>query len=1209
MIKQKKAIALMIAMLMVMSNFMGLLGNISLAIHENITVVFRGDNDSNIRLKEDGKTLNYICSDESSYDFQLIKNGEAVTITPHYNENGDTYTAEVSSNENLCVVSPFINLGIVEIKYVEDDEDLGMFGENEGPYSSLSLHEIKDVGSYEFIIGERQQNNSGNNNGMAEEIFNVDFGTAEWTIENETTTASLAEGTISEGHASIRGDADIILSNWHDDLMEARITVTDINDQQFSAALGVRNEDGVYKTKIMDLSGGAVLPQRNTNDVTFSVVRREEPVNPPPAMEDTDYEVNFGEATWTVRNETTTATVTRDDQNIDLTSGMVTIRGNEEIHLSNWHSDLMQVTITIVEPGRTEEEWFRTRLIVVDDGNGNGITRIMDIDSDNIRYEEGFHLEFVVEPYEGERPEMNLPEPDTSAYVTLSSPAGYEGSYVDAMIAINGYEILRPEEMQMEDPIPETRIIGDVPYNYDDIQYEGENAGKVKISFGAIFINKYVGTVTVVGKDSNNETLYTETVNVSDMIDYRNRQDWLDHYSGQTVGFDIFVNKADGYDFIVSLDEMVGADIAIGNFLWSYEEDGAGHDGYVGNAYLQVTKVVYWVDDNHDGEEEEYTVEGEDIDHDPYIEYGRSAVTESLVVPEGSRVTMKITPYYGYQVLTFGSNDNPIITGEAISEFTFPAHKGNFHLSAQVVDVDDIVNAASEKVKSGTIEIGNNEINTGSVVLLVDDANPTQEKTEQFEQEVAGYEDGEYRVDSYLDISLDQVVYKGSADNVWSSDIPELNQDATIELELEDDMKDKDIVVVHNIHDGENYEIIEIDEYDEETNTITFKANSFSNYAIAVKDKVTDPGNNPGDNPGENPENPQENYSLTAGDYIAEFTDDEGHDFELDIMEVYHLTPDMLEMIGYTEEEYEEEKEEVAEFVKEYGEVINLYTISIYDEDYGHTGETLLKIKVTEEMEEYSNLKLICIDEETLGEEDIVDIAIEGDYIVGNLPHTGNYVLVGEKNEEQIEQELYTITSDTITVIFTDDEGHDFELEIMELLNLTPAELAEMGISEEDYKQAVEEITEALKEYGTILNVYGINVYDDADNYGHFGGVKIKIKMTDEMKEYDTFKFICIDDSPIPAEDIIALSVVTEGTEKYLTGDLKHLSNYALVAKKTEEAPAAESTTNATESTEKTTTEETKTTSNPTTGDNIIFYVVMFMISVIGVIQTIRRKK
>ena len=51
-----------------------------------------------------------------------------------------------------------------------------------------------------------------------------------------------------------------------------------------------------------------------------------------------------------------------------------------------------------------------------------------------------------------------------------------------------------------------------------------------------------------------------------------------------------------------------------------------------------------------------------------------------------------------------------------------------------------------------------------------------------------------------------------------------------------DGLKLEDVVIVHNVHDGDEYEIIEITSYDEATNTITFKTKSFSGYAIALKD-------------------------------------------------------------------------------------------------------------------------------------------------------------------------------------------------------------------------------------------------------------------------------------------------------------------------------------------------------------------------------------
>ena len=192
---------------------------------------------------------------------------------------------------------------------------------------------------------------------------------------------------------------------------------------------------------------------------------------------------------------------------------------------------------------------------------------------------------------------------------------------------------------------------------------------------------------------------------------------------------------------------------------------------------------------------------------------------------------MRIIPDYGYQVTSFGINGQDIITGDNISEFTFPIHRGNFHLGAQVTKVNDVVDAKSEKVKSGAIKIANNEVSSGSVVLSVNDVNPSEIKIKGFE-EAAG---NDYSVQTYLDIDLDQVFYKGTSEDVWTNRLHELNNEATITLKLEEGVNGDDIVIVHNISDGDKYEVIQIDSYDPETNTITFRTKSFSNYAIASK--------------------------------------------------------------------------------------------------------------------------------------------------------------------------------------------------------------------------------------------------------------------------------------------------------------------------------------------------------------------------------------
>ena len=78
--------------------------------------------------------------------------------------------------------------------------------------------------------------------------------------------------------------------------------------------------------------------------------------------------------------------------------------------------------------------------------------------------------------------------------------------------------------------------------------------------------------------------------------------------------------------------------------------------------------------------------------------------------------------------------------------------------------------------------------------------------------------------------------------------------------------------------------------------------------------------------------------------------------------------------------------------------VLNVYEITIDDENNGgsHTGEVTIKIKITEEMKKYNSFKLICIDEDTIGKNDVIDLKIEGDYLVGNLYHLSKDAVGGK---------------------------------------------------------------------------------------------------------------------------------------------------------------------------------------------------------------------
>ena len=253
-------------------------------------------------------------------------------------------------------------------------------------------------------------------------------------------------------------------------------------------------------------------------------------------------------------------------------------------------------------------------------------------------------------------------------------------------------------------------------------------------------------------------------------------------------------------------------------------------------------RTIVWASDKNDnfslGEDEllkNGTVEilsikdpdGNPVDMGDVTQDTEKNTGRAVIIP-GSKVTFRLKPDYGYQLTSIRINDEKLIAGEEQSTFEYTMPDTNIHFSGIFEKVEDKVKIESNKVKDGTIEIGDQEIDSGSVVLSVNDANISKEQISDFKEKADGY-----KISSYLNISLDQVLYKGTADDVWSNQLKELNDEATVSLNLEEDMDSDEVVVIHEKDDG-TYEVIPTT-YDASSNRVTFKTSSFSNYAIASK--------------------------------------------------------------------------------------------------------------------------------------------------------------------------------------------------------------------------------------------------------------------------------------------------------------------------------------------------------------------------------------
>ena len=296
------------------------------------------------------------------------------------------------------------------------------------------------------------------------------------------------------------------------------------------------------------------------------------------------------------------------------------------------------------------------------------------------------------------------------------------------------------------------------------------------------------------------------------------------------------IDKADTYNIEIEARYPNDNEQFLGNFLWDYNPEGyTGPDDKILNATLTFVEAEY---NGHTYKtvEEINGLGGvyiwKDAERKSTYENDRDGLGEAQF-PVGTKLTLKIIPDAGYQLVDFGINGGVFETQEEIGTYTFVVKGGPFHLQANLAQVEDAVKTKSEKIESGSITLGGTESSmaVGTARLDIEDVTLNKEQIGSFEEAAKGYD-----IKDYIDISLFNTVFKGKETASWDTEVKDLQNDATIALKLEEDVNGDEVVIVHEKHDG-TYEIIQV-EYDDETNTIIFKTKSFSNYAIATKTAV-----------------------------------------------------------------------------------------------------------------------------------------------------------------------------------------------------------------------------------------------------------------------------------------------------------------------------------------------------------------------------------
>ena len=508
----------------------------------------------------------------------------------------------------------------------------------------------------------------------------------------------------------------------------------------------------------------------------------------------------------------------------------------------------------------------------------------------------------------------------------------------------------------------------DYSYNYND---EGTVTFNIKTQWDDVITGLYI----------NNE--YYETPQTKEEL----TQAFDPEFRG--IRFDIKnVPYADKYIIEVNGRKATNSEKIMGNFGWTYDENTNEYsdDDKIPHGNLEFVKAeyegtTYSSVDAVNAAGNTFEWKNANKTDDPYGE---------AMFPVGTELTVKLTPDAGYQLTEFNLNGASFTTGTESGVYTFTIQGGNWHLGANFTKVDNKVNNTSNNIKNGNIKMnfsGDESFTNGTARLEVKDVtNLPENRIEDFT--AAAEEDG-YEISNYIDMSLYNVIYKGGRKNdngsyqSWDTQVDNIENAASITLELNEDMSGKDVVLVHEKHEGNTitgYEIINAT-YNEDNNTITFKTNSFSNYAVASKDSYT------------------KEYEVKdeLGNSIK-FKEQSGHEFHLNIIDYLSLSDDELAEAGITKEEFNEGISLIKDKTNKYGELVAFLEIRLTDENDNeiHEGPFDIKIKMTDAMKKYNAFKIIYVDpEDEFKTEEPITLTVDGDYLVGTINHLSTYAVTG----------------------------------------------------------------------------------------------------------------------------------------------------------------------------------------------------------------------
>ena len=275
------------------------------------------------------------------------------------------------------------------------------------------------------------------------------------------------------------------------------------------------------------------------------------------------------------------------------------------------------------------------------------------------------------------------------------------------------------------------------------------------------------------------------------------------------------VPAADTYNITLTYG-AASDDITI---VWAYDRDEAirlygNDDAYVEHGKVEVVSIT----------------RGATIIYDsthPSSSVDVSASGGYVALKKGDDVVLKLIPDYGYQLQSASVNGETLDPQNTVSTFKLTNIQGNLHFAGVFVRASDTINA-SGTVRSATIANGQNAASSGNLKMdIADNGGYATDVTSAVSGENVS------QVAS-VDISLTQVVSKGTAGSNWTSGITSFSNPITVGINLGSTTPGAgETFSVVRDHNGTLQELDAT--YDAASNTLYFPTNQFSTYTIVSK--------------------------------------------------------------------------------------------------------------------------------------------------------------------------------------------------------------------------------------------------------------------------------------------------------------------------------------------------------------------------------------